>query len=223
MQDYTLEDFIWQLKNAPKPEERLFAAFKLGRERNILVLQPLIDASTDPDASVRARVAEALGTRDETSVIPALIHLLTNDEDSVVRRTAAKSLGHIGNNSAAQALVSALSDADETVRAQSAEALGTCSDENSAEPLVQVFLHDADATVRYFARLSLANIGGATVVDSLLNALHHTDDPALLVEIIEILGQTYNRRALEPLKALADHADPDVKAMARWAIQALGG
>ena len=93
--DFTTEDFIWQLKNSKDPDERLYAAFKLGREREAIVIEPLIEASDDPDATVRVRVAEALGTRTESEVVPAIIKLI-QDDDPIVRRTAADSLGSKG-------------------------------------------------------------------------------------------------------------------------------
>src|SRR5215213_7890218 len=101
--DLTTEDYIWLLKNSVDPDERLYSAFKLGRLRDAIVLQPLIDAHSDSDTNVRVRVAEALGTRDEIDVLAPLISLLQDDE-SKVRRQAAMSLGHLGNSIAVQPL-----------------------------------------------------------------------------------------------------------------------
>lgn len=217
--DLTTDDYIWLLKNSVDPDERLYSAFKLGRLRDAIVLQPLIDAHSDSDASVRVRVAEALGTRDEPEVIPPLVSLL-QDGEMKVRRQAAMSLGHLGNSSAVEPLALALKDSEPDVRAQAAESLGKILDNASAPPLVEAFLHDEDANVRYFAKQSLGMVGIAAV-DAILAIIDSTDDPALLVEICEILGTLADRRAKPALERLQSHDDEGVSEMAKWALKGI--
>lgn len=218
-EELSLEELIWQLKNSQDPDERLYAAFKLGRLRDSQVVQPLLAASTDPDASVRVRVAEALGTRDETTIAPALIQLI-QDEHVLVRRTAAISLGRLGDLRGLSYLAAALKDSDETVRSHAAEALGEIHADESASPLVEAFLYDEDANVRYFAKQSLGQVGAAAV-EALLAALDKTDDPILLSEICEILGTLGDSRARFALENLQSHQDSGVAEMAMWALKSL--
>lgn len=220
MSELTTEDFIWQLKNSKDPDERLYAAFKLGREREKIVVQPLIDAVHDADIAVRARVIEALGTRIEPEVVPPLIHAL-KDADVLVRRTAAKSLGYIKDTRAVAPLCDLLNDADETVRSQVAEALGHIPSSAAAEPLVALFLHDKDANVRYFAKQSLSTIGTPTVVEALLDSLKNETDLDAIVDVIEVLGLIGDSRAENALKALAAHEDDGIQKMAEWALKSL--
>lgn len=216
--DFTTEDFIHQLQHSQDPDERLYAAFKLGRDKSPIVIQPLLDASDDPEFTVRARIAEALGTRDNApEILPTLIQLLQDDE-VIVRRTAADSLGNIGYAEAVPHLCTALKDQDETVRSHAAEALGAIHTDESATALVDAFLHDADYNVRYFAKQSLGKVGKAAV-DPILDVIKETEDIDLLIEICEILGNLADARAKPALQALAQHKNDHVAEMATWALK----
>lgn len=216
--NFTTEDFIWQLKNSKDPDERLYAAFKLGRDKQAIVIQPLIDASEDEEAVVRVRVAEALGTREEAFlVLPALLRLI-EDEDLIVRRTTADSMGHIGSPDAVPALCNALQDEEDTVRSHAAEALGKIGSDSSAKALVDAFLHDEDYNVRYFAKQSLGKVG-QVAVDALLNELNNTENPDLLIEICEILGNLADTRSKPVLEKLSQHDEEAVAEMASWALR----
>jgi HEAT repeat protein len=215
--DFSTEDFIWQLKNSKEPDERLYAAFKLGRDREAIVIEPLIEASDDLDDTVRVRVAEALGTRTEGEVVPTLIKLI-QDDDPIVRRTAADSLGNVADMRGVSPLCMALKDEDDTVRSHAAEALGKIQADDSAESLVDAFLHDEDYNVRYFAKQSLGNVGKAAVT-AILDTIEDTDDPVLLVEICEILGNLADARCKPALKSLETHEDDSISEMASWALK----
>lgn len=216
--DFTTDDFIWQLKHSPDPDERLYAAFKLGRDKQAMVIPPLLEASEDAVSEVRVRVAEALGTREEiTLVLPTLLTLIT-DEDVIVRRTAADSIGHIGAEEGVPALCTALGDTDATVRSHVAEALGKIASDDSANALVKAFIHDADYNVRYFAKQSLGKVG-KQAVDALINVIADTDNPDLLIEICEILGNLADNRSKPILEKLATNDNEHVSEMASWALK----
>lgn len=216
--DFTSEDFIWQLKNSKDPDERLYAAFKLGRDKQSYVITPLVDASDDEEFTVRVRVAEALGTREEVAlVLPTLVTLI-QDENPIVRRTAANSMGNVGSADAVPYLCTALDDSDETVRSHAAEALGEIHTDESAIALVSAFLHDSDYNVRYFAKQSLGKVGQAGV-DAILAIVDETENPDLLIEICEILGNLADSRSKPTLETLADHENQDIAEMASWALK----
>ena len=81
-------------------------------------------------------------------------------------------------------------------------------------------MHDEDANVRYFAKQSLGHVGIAAV-DAILAVVDNTDDPALLVEICEILGSLADRRAKPALERLQSHEDEGVAEMAKWALKTI--
>ncbi|MGB7338766.1 MAG: HEAT repeat domain-containing protein [Phototrophicaceae bacterium] len=216
--DFTTQDFIWQLKHSKDPDERLYAAFKLGRDKQAIVIQPLIEASTDPEFTVRVRVAEALGTRDEAALILPTLQTLITDDNAIVRRTAADSLGNIGAEDGVIVLCQALHDTDETVRSHAAEALGKIASHDSAKALVDAFLHDEDYNVRYFAKQSLGNVGKAAV-DALIEVSTDTQETGLLIEICEILGNLADKRSKPLLNTLSEHPDEHIAEMARWALK----
>lgn len=216
--DFTTEDFIWQLKNSKDPDERLYAAFKLGRDKQSAVIAPLVSASDDPEFTVRVRVAEALGTREEANLVLPTLAKLIQDDNPIVRRTAADSMGNVGSADAVTYLCKALDDEDDTVRSHSAEALGKIHTDESAVALVHAFLHDDDYNVRYFAKQSLGEVGQAGV-PAILNIIDETKNPDLLIEICEILGNLADARSKPTLEKLTEHANQSVAEMADWAIK----
>lgn len=216
--NFTTEDFIWQLQNSQDPDERLYAAFKLGRDKQSIVVEPLISASDDEEYTVRVRIAEALGTREESELVLPTLAKLIQDENPIVRRTAADSMGHIGSAEAVPYLCDALHDDDETVRSHSAEALGEIHTDESAEALVDAFLSDDNYNVRYFAKQSLSKVGQAAV-PAILDVIDDTQDPDLLIEICEILGNLADERSKPALESLAQHHEQSVAEMADWAVK----
>jgi HEAT repeat protein len=223
MSSYSLEDTIDQLQHSPNPQERLFAAFRLGRDRDPRVVAPLIAALNDTDAAVRVRAAEALGTRDEAHVVPVLVALL-EDADADVRRMAVQSLGRIGQESAFDALLAALADADDSMRVQAAEALGNLPPHLTAQALVAAFLQDPAPAVQTAARQSLAQPGNHHAASLLLDALPAAhDQPALLLDLLQALGEIADPSSRAALQSLCDHPDDDICAMARWAFSRIRG
>jgi HEAT repeat protein len=62
---------------------------------------------------------------------------------------------------------------------------------------------------------------GIAAVDAILAIVDSTDDPALLVEICEILGTLADRRAKPALERLQGHEDEGVAEMAKWALKGI--
>lgn len=221
----TLEDFIFRLQHDPDPEVRRNAAWLLGRQRDQRINEPLLAAIDDDNASVRVRVAEALGTiKDDQRVTPALIALL-GDADTDVRARAARSLGFLADARALQPLQQLLTDAEVAVRAEVAEALGqgALRDESSIDALLRCLIEDADRNTRHYAAQSLVNIGTEPVVSALIAALKQYDDDAgILIDLIEVLGKIGDSAATDALAQLQQHTDEDVQTMANWALSVLG-
>jgi HEAT repeat protein len=222
MSDYSLEETIWQLQKSQKADERIFAAFRLGRDRDPRVVTPLIAALRDPDAGVRARAAEALGTREEAHVVSALLMCL-DDEDIEVRRVTIQSLGRIGQESALEALLTLLDDDDATLRAQTAEALGNLPMHLTAQALVHAFIHDPETQVQTAAKQSIAHAGNLDAVHALLAYLPQAENDApLLIDILEVLGTIGEREGREQISTFQQHTDEGVRAMAAWTLSKIG-
>ena len=189
-----------------------------GREATPTLLRTL----ESPDNKVRIRAAMALRElRTEETATPFIE--LMNDEDQCLRAIAASSLGFLNDTRAVEPLIAALQDAEGMVRTGAAGALGAIPDSRAIQPLVTLLLHDPVNDVLDRAAKSLVQIGGAAVVDALLEALGAIQSTGILIYVIEILGQLGDRRAVELLAALREHDDEGVRETARWAFQQLGG
>jgi HEAT repeat protein len=222
MTEPTYEDYLIFLTD-PDPDVRRNAAWWLGRQRDFRAIEPLIDALGDPDGDVRLRVAESLGNlRDEQTVEPLVTAL--EDDSGLVRAKAALALGNQGDGRAVPGLIGRLGDDEAAVRSAAAEALGLLPDSRAIEPLVDVVVGDANPDVRHYASRSLDRIGGSRTVDALLAALEQRDpDASARMYIAEVLAGLYDKRAVDPLRTLAESdEDEGVRATAEWALKQLG-
>lgn len=101
------------------------------------VVPDLTKLVADPDPTIRARAALAIGRVGLAAGVPPLETTLT-DTDPDVRQLAAFALGLIGDKSAVPALTTALQDADPRVRGRAAEGLGLIGDSGSAGAVGQM-------------------------------------------------------------------------------------
>lgn len=216
----TIEDYLLRLQDE-NADVRRNAAWWLGRQRDITVVGPLIDAAQDEHPDVRLRVMESLGNFRDARVIAPLLAALAGDTSAEARAAAAQSLGRVGDASAVETLIAALDDAAPEVRTGAAQSLGQLADNRASEPLARALVADPDSDVRYFCAQSLANIGGPVTVDALLAVMPQAGDGPLLY-ILETLGQLFDQRAVEPLRPYAEHEDEGIRETARWALRNLG-
>ena len=84
---------------------------------------PLIKATADPDAAVRAHAALALASIKSDFATPTLSSRSLFDEDLHVRYNAALALGEIGDRAAVAPLIEALKDRESQVRKAAATSL----------------------------------------------------------------------------------------------------
>lgn len=113
----------------------------------------------DPDASVRAACAKALGRHGEVEDVTRLTPLL-RDESPIVRWETAKALQRLHHRSAAGPLTAALqNDDDPDVRQAAATALGQYPTPAVFHALVGA-LHDTEYSVAWAARRSLRTLTG---------------------------------------------------------------
>lgn len=155
---------------------------------------------SDPDPSVDARAAIALGRLRNTGGVGALVALLQNKSASDdVKAAAAFSLGTIGSLDGENALVDALFHASPAVAAQAADSLGRIGGDTVIAPLVRA-LSSHDATVRGAAAVGL---GEATATTSPPRPI----DP----------GYRQNAGAAVA-SSIAYERDPEAKWRMAWAI-----
>lgn len=218
MSEPTLDEYLHLLTSAPSAAVRANAAWRLGRMRDMRALASLLVALHDEAAGVRVRVVEALGMRRDAEIVPALLGLL-DDPDEDVRAIVTRSLGGIDATVVTPVLIAYLHDPSPLVRAEVAQALGNSHDDALSEPLVATFIDDTDANVRHFARQSLSQFGGARVIAALIAALDaHTDDPGIMIDVMEVLAMLRAHAAREHFRVLSEHDDEDVQQTARWAL-----
>ncbi len=161
--------------------DRMMAATRLGWTKNNRAFDPLVQALSDEDASVRGEAVEGLILLDDPRALEAILPMLQSGADWRVRKSAAAALGHFGGSDALEALIHALgSDKNVLVRATIAEALGEIGDKRAAGPL-EGALHDVE-TVSHTNAAGLVTVkrDAAEAAARALEALGEPVDEALL-------------------------------------------
>ncbi|HUQ33388.1 MAG TPA: M56 family metallopeptidase, partial [Pyrinomonadaceae bacterium] len=143
-------------------------------------VEPLKNALTDSNASVRRNAAWAIGEltnmreTERAGSVPSLISLLS-DSDEWVRMAAARALGEIRDERAVEKLINVLSDSSGKVRELGAWALGEMKEERAVRPLCKLLLEDASVEVRETAAWALGEIKDPQAAPFLKQALTDTD------------------------------------------------
>lgn len=140
--------------------------------------------------------------------VELLIASLRNERSHGNRLRAIDALAKIGRP-AVESLIQSLRDGDRYVREGAAEALGRIKDSRAVIPLLETL---NDHGINHESVRSLGMIGEPSVKPLL--DMTGVKDPQVRMYVIEALGETKDRRALDPLmKALRD-PDPRVRANA---------
>jgi HEAT repeat protein len=172
-----------------------------------------------PHAAVRHEAVGLLGYLRRPETMADIARLALSDPQSEVRRHAVAALVSADPQSICGTLNRALTDTDWQVRAESAAVIGRLKIEGgvgaliaaTADPSWQVREKAVEALGQIGARRALSAIGRCTA-DEISNLRK-----AAVTAIGEI-ADADGRRYLEP--ALLD-SDPDVRKMARWALDRL--
>jgi HEAT repeat protein len=226
MNPLTTQDYIHQLQDTDADEDiRRNAAWRLGRVRDITVVEPLISALHDSSAEVRVRVAEALGGQHDPRVPPALIQALQLEADLDTRVQIIHSLGQ---QKAAEAisLLETLIDQDTSaeIRSAAAAALGELHGFASPETMTVLVNHvvkEPDDITRYQIMQALQKIGGRAVAQSLAQVLTPRLAVDLQLQLIEQLGLLADPVASEALTPFLAADDEAVRETAQWALSRL--
>jgi len=119
---------------------------------------------------IRARVADVLGIRKDSSAVPALIDALKG-EFYTVRARAAIALGRIGDKGTIDPLFVALKDPEDDVRIAACLGLGFFKDPSTFDEITEVLLDDRKIEVRQAAAMALGNTQHPAAVPFLMEAL----------------------------------------------------
>jgi HEAT repeat protein len=205
----TMYEWMKVLKDAKDPGVKVRAIHALrayGKDAREVV-QTIIEALKNRDASVRVNAAIALGfigfdAKDLRNGIDGLIHLLASDPEGIVRYQAARALGRLGPDSAPAipALVSRIKDpAASEIRGAVAYALGSAGwDSERRFP---------DARAIHALLRALDDVSHDVRMEALFS-------PIILGPPAQATDKTFERRALE---ALTHDKSKDGKVVEIWA------
>lgn len=185
----------------------------------------LFEQLKNPNPHLRDRAMwEIVETKDENT-IPFLMSVL-DETDTTYRRAAVKTLGAVGLDTVPSLVKTLLEDENSTVRSSCAKALAqVCLNypketfpEEGIQGLKKALL-DENPVVNIASAMALGVVG-VPALDSLLEVLAGSDNPALGVAIINALSSIKDDRALAKLKELAEGEDTDIymKQMAQSAF-----
>ena len=191
-------------------------------------LDSLFEELKHPNPNLRGKaMVEIADNRDETT-IPRLMSIL-DQEDVVYRRSAVKTLGVIGVEVVPFVVKSLLDSDNPTVRSSCAKALAqivvnhpdVTMPEEGIEGLKQA-LDDPNPVVNIPAVMTLGEIG-SPVFDLLVETLHHGENIAVGVAIVNALGSMGDPRGVEVLTKLGKDktVDPYIQESAVSALSRL--
>jgi HEAT repeat protein len=232
-----VEPLVRELCDHARPAaNRRWAAAILGEIGDRRAIRPLHDALADVDPELRARAAKALGRLRDLSSVGPLLDRLLNDPSSFVRTAVARALGSLPARETVEFLARALSDPEWWVRLRAVESLANLG--SPARDALLGALHDRDPHVAREAARGLDRIGVVTdaieslrregytpevaellhdvgkagSLDALLDGLRDPN-PALVTQLIRVLGRVGDRRAGPALVDLLSRTeDPALEA-----------
>ncbi|MFA5255571.1 MAG: HEAT repeat domain-containing protein [Candidatus Omnitrophota bacterium] len=187
-----LEDKSWDI--------RYRAATDLGKTKNKIAIQPLIEAVQDESNHVREAAMEGLVKMGQPAVMPIieamkerglrfyadilikigqpsvqpLIAELKGNGSRIFKAYCAYALGKIGDKQAVQPLLEALKNVSSEIRADAASALGEIGDKQAVQHLFEA-LKDGSRDVRKYAAIALSKLGHREVAQQLIEALKDKD------------------------------------------------
>jgi HEAT repeat protein len=202
--------------------EAMWGLTGLTAEHMAPVVDDVLAGLRDPDASVRAATANALGYMPSLASrsVPALREAVA--EGGHVAYEALASLARLDFVAATPLLVAALSDRDGMIRYVAAVKLGEHGGVAYAGGIIRL-AEDPERQVRHaVTRYLLGNPGALYPVDDLVRALER-GHPDTRVAVIQALGgmRGHAAAALPALERLA--SDPTTGSVARSAIERIRG
>ena len=176
-------------------------------------------------ASVRAKAAESLGSRNGPATIQGLIHAL-EDDVPLVREAAAKSLGNLKAKLAAGPLCKCLADKKPEVSAAAATALGQIGAPKAISPLIALLRSRSDSpesNVYEAAGKALANIKNPKVLHVLTATLIKSKNVNVRYAAVRALAGHNPKQVVKPLsQVVRQDANPQIRSAAVAALAETG-
>jgi bilin biosynthesis protein len=167
-----------------------------------------------PNPHLRDQAMWELAEKPDETTIPRLMSIL-DEEDTNYRRAAVKALGAIGIDAVPPLVEALLKSENVTVRGSAAKALAQVAINYPDEPFpaeglqgLKTALNDPNPVVHIAAVMAMGEIG-SPAVDSLLEALQTTDNPALAVSIVNALASIGDERGVDVLTNLIQDESTD--------------
>lgn len=167
-----------------------------------------------PNPHLRDQAMWELAENPDETTIPRLMSIL-DEEDTTYRRAAVKALGAIGLDTIPPLVEALLNSDNVTVRGSAAKALAQVAINYPDQPFpeegvqgLKTALHDPNPVVHIAAAMAMGEIG-SPVVESLIEALQTTDNPALAVSIVNALASIGDERAVDILTGLTQDESTD--------------
>jgi beta-lactamase regulating signal transducer with metallopeptidase domain len=202
------------------PGVRRYAAWALGELESPEAVDPLIVALDDHDADVRLISAWALGEIKEYDAIKPLSARL-DDEDPLVREMAVLALGEIGSTRSIGPIMNAAQD-DDALRESAYWALSQIGGQRAHDAREQLFQNrrtrgweNEQLWTGELGNSAARSIAGD--VPALIEALADRDAD-MRTSAAEYLGELGDPRAVKTLLETLRDPDPEVRAMAVWAL-----
>ncbi|MBM3264871.1 MAG: MFS transporter, partial [candidate division Zixibacteria bacterium] len=129
---YTFHNVVFSLTS--EEDRRARAMLAMGRSRNPMAVEKLIQSLSDASPRVRSQAARALGESGSPEAIPSLMMELI-DRESDIRSEAAEALGKLKHPDTIGPLFDALEDADPRVQASAIRALSEIDDDQVGDLL----------------------------------------------------------------------------------------
>lgn len=183
-------------------------------------MQAALQLLAHDHAAVRHEAVGLLGYLRKPETMAQIARLALSDPQAEVRRQAVAALVSGDPGVIGWTLIRAVADADWQVRAESASVMGRLRIAAGIGALVQA-AEDAHWQVREKAVEALGQLGARKALPALgrCATAEVSNLRKAAVTAIGEIGDAEGRRYLEP--ALLD-SDPDVRKMARWALERLG-
>ncbi len=223
-------------------EVQLHAAWALGALEESTAVSALLESLKDANPQVRGMAIWALGEIKEKRAISALL-MSIEDSNVLVREMAIRSLGELEDRQPTARLIGTLKDPNPEIRMAAVWALGEIGTDKALKAVKEA-QRDQNTLVKTMANRVVNNVDSETEIQeemvlgnqkigeqvdlalkqigshdmaSVVNKLED-QDPTVRKAAAYVLGLHGNAQAVKPLIAVLQDADPDVRAMAVWAL-----
>jgi len=209
---------------APDSSLRMTAALGLGLGEPRRAVDPLMRATRDDAAGVRANAVWALGRIGDRKAGGAAIIALA-DRSPMVRQAAAGTVGHLETRNAMPSLTRLLrEDRVASVRRTAAWAITQIGGEEPIQELATALQKDPDPTVREMCAWALGELsGGRNASAALLTAGKRDENADVRETAVWSLGEQGDASMVKGIaEILESDRDAEVRGTAAWAIGQLG-